>query len=120
MNALAAHDRVESRDPYPFAGRPDLQPAIERALRRVTDPEVSMSIVDVGLVYGVTVGERALRVEMTMTSAACPVTDVIVDEAWHELARVVPQEIELDIDVVWEPPWTPDRMSERGRRFMGW
>jgi len=72
MNALAAHDRVESRDPYPFAGRPDLQPAIERALRRVTDPEVSMSIVDVGLVYGVQVDERQVHVLVTMTSAACP------------------------------------------------
>ena len=117
----AATPRAPDRGaPFPYDGPETLRAPIAAALGRVIDPEVAMSIVDVGLVYGVTVGERALRVEMTMTSAACPVTDVIVDEAWHELARVVPQEIELDIDVVWEPPWTPDRMSERGRRFMGW
>jgi metal-sulfur cluster biosynthetic enzyme len=106
--------------PFPYEGPEELRPAIVAALGRVIDPEVAMSVVDVGLVYGVTLGERALHVTMTMTSAACPVTDVIVDEAWHELARVVPAAIELDIDIVWEPPWTPDRMSERGRRIMGW
>jgi metal-sulfur cluster biosynthetic enzyme len=106
--------------PFPYDGPEALRAPVVAALGRVIDPEVAMSIVDVGLVYGVTVGERALRVEMTMTSAACPVTDVIVDEAWHELARVVPEAIELDIDIVWEPPWTPDRMSARGRRAMGW
>jgi metal-sulfur cluster biosynthetic enzyme len=106
--------------PFPYDGPEDLRPAIVAALGRVIDPEVAMSIVDVGLVYGVAIDDRELRVTMTMTSAACPVTDVIVDEAWHELARVVPASIELDIDIVWEPPWTPDRMSERGRRIMGW
>jgi metal-sulfur cluster biosynthetic enzyme len=104
----------------PYEGPEGLRAAIVGALGRVIDPEVAMSIVDVGLVYGIVVDERELRVTMTMTSAACPVTDVIVDEAWHELARVVPSSIELDIEVVWEPPWTPDRMSERGRRIMGW
>jgi metal-sulfur cluster biosynthetic enzyme len=105
---------------FPYDGPEDLRAPILSALGRVIDPEVAMSIVDVGLVYGVVVDDRELRVTMTMTSAACPVTDVIVDEAWHELARVVPPSIELDIDIVWEPPWTPDRMSERGRRIMGW
>ena len=106
--------------PIPYEGPEELHGAILGALGRVIDPEVAMSIVDVGLVYGVAIDDRELRVTMTMTSAACPVTDVIVDEAWHELARVVPASIELDIDIVWEPPWTPDRMSERGRRIMGW
>ena len=106
--------------PFPYDGPEALRPAIVAALGRVIDPEVAMSIVDVGLVYGVAVDDRELRVTMTMTSAACPVTDLIVDDAWHELARVVPPSIELDIDIVWEPPWTPDRMSERGRRIMGW
>jgi metal-sulfur cluster biosynthetic enzyme len=106
--------------PFPYEGPETLRPAIVAALARVVDPEVAMSIVDVGLVYGVKVGTRDLRVTMTMTSAACPVADVIIDEAWHELARVVPESIDLDIELVWEPPWTPDRMSERGRRVMGW
>ena len=106
--------------PCPYEGPDHLRAAILGALARVVDPEIAMSIVDLGLVYGVTMDEGALHVTMTMTSAACPVTDLIVDEAWQELARVVPASIDLDIEVVWEPPWTPDRMSERGRRSMGW
>ena len=117
---MNVHANAAPATPFPYEGPDRLRAAIVAALGRVVDPEVAMSIVDVGLVYGVTLDERSLQVTMTMTSAACPVTDVIVDEAWHELARVVPHEIELDIEVVWEPPWNPDRMSERGRRVMGW
>jgi len=120
MNALAAHDRVESHDPFPYAGPVALRAAIEGALRRVVDPEVAMSIVDVGLVYGVDVSERQVRVLVTMTSAACPVVDVIIDDIWHELSRVLPASLAIDVELVWEPPWMPARMSARARAVMGW
>lgn len=120
MNALAAPDRIESAHPFPFAGPADLQPAIEAALRRVIDPEVAMSIVDVGLVYGVDVGARQVRVLVTMTSAACPVVDVIIDDIWHELSQVLPEALEIDVELVWEPPWMPARMSDRAKAIMGW
>jgi metal-sulfur cluster biosynthetic enzyme len=120
MNALAARDRIESGDPYPFAGPAELQPLIERALRRVTDPEIAMSIVDVGLVYGVEADERQVRVLVTMTSAACPVVEVIIDDIWHELSRVLPESLAIDVELVWEPPWMPARMSDRAKRIMGW
>jgi metal-sulfur cluster biosynthetic enzyme len=55
-----------------------------------------------------------------MTSAACPVTGLIVEEAQAELDRVAPPGVHVDVEVVWEPAWTPDRMSARGRAFMGW
>jgi len=106
--------------PFPYAGPPALQPAIADALGRVVDPEVALTIVDVGLVYGVDVDERQVRVRVTMTSAACPVVDVIIDDIWHELSRVVPESLAIDVELVWEPPWTPDRMSERAKRSMGW
>jgi metal-sulfur cluster biosynthetic enzyme len=120
MSAAGLRAPTELRDSFPYAGPAALQPAIEAALRRVIDPEIALSIADVGLVHGVDVDERQVRVRVTMTSAACPVVDVIVDDIWHELSRVLPPSLAIDVELVWEPPWTPERMSERARRAMGW
>ncbi len=79
-----------------------------------------MTIVDVGLVYGVAVSDDRVHVVMTMTSAACPVTDVIVDDVEAELDRVVPPQMQIHVELVWEPAWTTDRMSARAKAFMGW
>ncbi|QPF74010.1 metal-sulfur cluster assembly factor [Roseateles sp. DAIF2] len=106
--------------PFPYDGPEALREPVLAALRRVVDPEVAMSIVDVGLVYGVTIADQQARIRLTMTSPACPVADVILDEVEAELDRVLPQGIALDTQLVWEPPWSPERMSERARRFMGW
>jgi metal-sulfur cluster biosynthetic enzyme len=103
-----------------YVGPENLREPIARALRRVVDPEVALSIVDVGLVYGVTVTGDRLHAQLTMTSAACPVTDVILDDAATELERVVPPGMHVEIELVWEPPWTADRMSDRAKAFMGW
>lgn len=105
---------------YSYEGPEELRQPILAALRRVVDPEVAMSIVDVGLVYGVTVEAERVKVLLTMTSAACPVVDVIVDDACTELDKVVPVDQRIHVEVVWEPPWTTDRMSDRAKAFMGW
>lgn len=105
---------------YPYAGPEALRQPLLSALRRVVDPEVSMTIVDVGLVYGVTVTPERLHVLLTMTSAACPVTDVILDDIDAELSAVAPPGMAVDVELVWEPPWTTDRMSDRAKAFMGW
>jgi metal-sulfur cluster biosynthetic enzyme len=55
-----------------------------------------------------------------MTSAACPVVDVIIDDVGTELDKVAPADMAVDIELVWEPPWTTDRMSARAKAFMGW
>jgi len=106
--------------PYPYAGPEDLRGPLLAALHRVVDPEVAMTIVDVGLVYGVTVTPGRVHVLLTMTSAACPVTDLIVEEVQAELDKVVPDGMEIAVQLVWEPPWTTDRMSPRAKAFMGW
>jgi metal-sulfur cluster biosynthetic enzyme len=105
---------------YPYEGPDALQHPIEAALRRVVDPEVAMSIVDVGLVYGVTVDATRAHVRVTMTSAACPVADVILDDIRGELDRTLPHELAIDVELVWEPTWTTERMSARAKAFMGW
>ena len=106
--------------PYPYEGPEELRQPILEALRRVVDPEIAMSVVDVGLVYGVAVTPEKVHVKMTMTSAACPVTDAIFDDAESQLDRAVPPDLLVQLELVWDPPWTMDRMSERARRFMGW
>ncbi|MFZ5549439.1 MAG: metal-sulfur cluster assembly factor [Pseudomonadota bacterium] len=104
---------------FPYRGPEALRRPIEQALRRVVDPEVSLSIVDVGLIYGVVIDEAGAHVRLTMTTPACPVADVIIDDVEHELARVLP-EGRIVTELVWEPAWTPEMMSPLGRSFMGW
>jgi len=109
-----------SDSPYAYAGPEALRHPIEAALREVVDPEVAMTIVDVGLVYGVAVSDDRVNVVMTMTSAACPVTDVIVGDVEAELDRVVPPQFAFLFFLVLDPASTTDRMSERAKAFMGW
>ena len=106
--------------PFPYDGPPALHAPVLAALRRVVDPEVAMSIVDVGLVYGVTITPDRMHVLLTMTSAACPVADLIIEDVGNQLDLVAPLEMAVDVELVWEPPWTTDRMSARAKAFMGW
>jgi metal-sulfur cluster biosynthetic enzyme len=94
--------------------------AIREALRQVDDPEAGMNIVDLGLVYGIEVGEAGVRVEMTMTTAACPMTDMIVGQVRDAVTAAVPQGTAVSVDLVWDPPWTPERMSGIAREHFGW
>ncbi|MGV3570045.1 MAG: metal-sulfur cluster assembly factor [Ramlibacter sp.] len=105
---------------YPYEGPEELRAPIAQALATVVDPEVAMNIVDVGLVYGVTVRAGKVDVEVTMTSAACPVADVIVDDIEQALDTALPPELLIQVHLVWEPPWSSERMSASARRFMGW
>ena len=83
------------------------------ALRDVVDPELGVNVVDLGLVYGVTMGEDKIAViDMTLTSAACPLTDVIEDQARSALEGLVS---DLKINWVWLPPWGPENITEDGR-----
>jgi metal-sulfur cluster biosynthetic enzyme len=106
--------------PFPYSGPADLQQPIERALHAVVDPELALSIVDVGLVYGVTVADGKVHVVLTMTSVACPVTEMIVQDVEAELHRVVPDGLTIAVELVWEPAWSAERMSPAGKAFMGW
>jgi metal-sulfur cluster biosynthetic enzyme len=91
---------------------PDTEDVLE-ALRDVVDPELGVNVVDLGLVYGVTVSEdRVATIDMTLTSAACPLTDVIEDQAQSALDGLVS---DFRINWVWMPPWGPDKITEDGR-----
>ncbi|MBI5927125.1 MAG: metal-sulfur cluster assembly factor [Aquabacterium sp.] len=103
-----------------YSGDDAMLAPIIKALRRVVDPELSLSIVDVGLIYGISVMPDKVHVLMTMTSAACPVTDMLVDEVYDELAQLFPMEVDICVELVWAPAWTPERMSPRARALMNW
>lgn len=105
---------------YPYTGPDPLRQTITAALQRVVDPELALSIVDVGLVYGVTVTDAKAHVLLTMTSAACPVTDLIIEDIEAQLDRVVPSGMTIEVELTWAPPWSSDCMSESAKRFMGW
>jgi len=99
---------------------PDIE-TIRDALRCVADPEVGANIVDLGLVYRIEFANPGkLLVDMTMTSPACPMGGMIVDDAYAELHRILPDDCEVDIQIVWEPPWAPSMMSEKCRLRLGW
>src|SRR5690606_42038786 len=86
---------------------------ISEAMKDVVDPELGINVVDLGLVYGVHVDEHSNAViDMTLTSAACPLTDVIQDQTNGALEGLVNDVV---INWVWMPPWGPDKITDDGR-----
>jgi len=93
---------------------------VRAALKTVEDPEAGMDIVDLGLVYGIEAADERIRVEMTMTSPACPAAPYLVDEATAAIRAIAPDGVDVQVELVWEPPWTPDRMSDEAKTRFGW
>ena len=98
--------------PVERAGRPSIED-LEEAMRDVVDPELGINVVDLGLVYGIQESDGVAVIDMTLTSAACPLTDVIEDQA--RAALVGPFVDDIKINWVWMPPWGPDKITEDGR-----
>ncbi|MBC8088354.1 MAG: metal-sulfur cluster assembly factor [Phycisphaerae bacterium] len=88
------------------------------ALRRVKDPELNLNIVDLGLVYDVSVTGNAVHVDMSLTSPGCPSGPEIMGEAEQQL-RTLPGVGDVVVNLVWTPPWTPERIEPRVRAYMG-
>jgi metal-sulfur cluster biosynthetic enzyme len=99
--------------PAPPADEPALED-VEEALRDVVDPELGINVVDLGLVYGIDVDGGIATIDMTLTSAACPLTDVIEDQARYALVNSGLVD-DLRINWVWMPPWGPEKITEDGR-----
>ena len=84
------------------------------ALRNCYDPEIPVNIVDLGLVYGVTIDNHNVRVRMTLTAMGCPASAYLSHQV-KELIEKIPGVVSADVDIVWDPPWTPDKMSPAAR-----
>ncbi len=92
--------------------------AIEDSLKQCMDPEVPLSIVDMGLIYGINVSENNdVKIKMTMTTKGCPLHDTMVDDVTR-YTKKVPGVNNVQIDIVWDPPWTKDKMSDEAKAMM--
>jgi metal-sulfur cluster biosynthetic enzyme len=99
--------------PAPVAG-PSVE-ELEEARRDVVDPELGINVVDLGLVYGIQAENGVATIDMTLTSAACPLTDVIEEQARAALTGGAGLVEDIKINWVWMPPWGPDKITEDGR-----
>lgn len=90
------------------------------ALRTVIDPEVGENIVDLGLVYRVASAPGAVEIDITMTTPACPAAGAIAEEAEQAVQAAFAEPLAVKLEVVFDPPWTPERMSEGLRQRFGW
>lgn len=101
----------------PTSLEPALFDQVEEGLKDVIDPELGVNIVDLGLVYDLTWDDEndALVISMTLTSAGCPLTDVIEEQVAQSLDGIVER---FRINWVWMPPWGPERITDDGRDMM--
>jgi len=104
---------------YAPTPNPDIE-TLRDALRTVIDPEAGMNIVDLGLIYRIEATADAVSVDMTMTSPACPMGEMIVEEAESALRKVMPPELPLHVNLVWLPLWEPSLMSDEAKQHFGW
>jgi metal-sulfur cluster biosynthetic enzyme len=97
----------------PFAGAPTVSVTdVKDALRTVFDPELGMSVVELGLVYGIEVTGGAVGVTMTLTAPGCPIHDVMAEWVREAVLKVTGVE-RVDVTLTFDPPWTPDRIERR-------
>ncbi len=87
------------------------------ALKVVTDPEIGIDVVNLGLVYGVDIADSSVKVRMTLTSMGCPATGLIEFQA-KEAVGTVDGVDDVEVEFTFDPPWSPDRMTEEGRDML--
>jgi metal-sulfur cluster biosynthetic enzyme len=91
---------------------------VRLALRRVKDPELNLNIVDLGLVYDIAVDGATVTIDMSLTSPGCPSGPEIMTEAERQV-RSLPGVEDVVMNLVWSPPWTPERIEPRVRAYLG-
>jgi FeS assembly SUF system protein len=105
--------------PEPDAADPEFQEKVIEALKTVRDPEIPANLIDLGLIYELLVNrDGTVYVEMTLTTPSCPAAGALPDEVKSAIAGV-PGVKDVRVNVVWTPPWTPDRMSEEAKLELG-
>ncbi len=92
---------------------------INELLKEVIDPEIGVNIADLGLIYGIDYNEteKSIHIDMTLSTPACPLGDVIIKNARETIERYYP-EYKINIELVWEPQWSPDMVSDEGKAML--
>lgn len=91
---------------------------VKLALRRVKDPDLQLNIIDLGLVYGIAVEGSTVKIDMTLTSPACPSGPELMTNAENEVKSLEGVE-KVEVNLVWMPFWTPEKMEPRVRAYLG-
>jgi len=105
--------------PVPSGGNRALEAEVLAALKTVRDPEIPVNLVELGLIYNLAVGaDGVVRIEMTLTTPACPVAGSLPSQVQH-IVSLVPGVSVVLVKLVWSPPWTRDRMSDEARLELG-
>lgn len=91
---------------------------VKEALKDVIDPELGYNIVDLGLIYGITMKDALVDVVMTMTTPGCPATNYI-QEGTHQRLLAIDGVEDATVNVLWSPPWEPSMMSDDAKRYFG-
>ena len=119
-------DRVTTPAPTPTAVAADAssttgvvsEDQVKLALRRVKDPDLQLNIIDLGLVYAIAVDGSTVKVDMTLTSPACPSGPELMTNAENEI-KALPGVEKVEVNLVWMPFWTPEKMEPRVRAYLG-
>ena len=94
------------------------QDEVMDVLKQCYDPEIPINIVDLGLIYGVSIEGKTVNVDMTLTAPGCPMHSLIARDVKQKVESL-PEVEEAVVKVVWDPPWSPDRMSEEAKKKLG-
>ena len=123
--AVAATQRENAAPAAPIAAPtfdasepPPTVDQVKMALRRVKDPDLNLNIIDLGLVYDIAVEDRSVKVDMSLTSPACPSGPQLMGDT-ERAAKAIPGVAEVTVNLVWSPLWSPDRIEPRVRAYLG-
>ena len=107
----------EQQQPLSYAD-PVSVDQVKMALRKVKDPELNLNVIDLGLIYGITVDGGKVNIDMSLTTPACPSGPQIMGDV-ERMVKSVGGVTEVAVNLVWSPLWTPDRIEPRVRAYMG-
>jgi len=93
---------------------------IYKALQSVIDPEIGENLIDLGLIYGIAIQNNIATVTFTMTSYACPMSEIVIDSIHAAVSKVLNDGITPDLHLVWEPAWEPDMINAEAKKRLGW
>ncbi len=117
FDALAAGEVFQLDKNYGGLMKPDEDEVIKR-LKTVIDPELGINIVDLGLIYSMELEDTGITVTMTLTTPGCPMHNSMPGWVKKSLSDISP-DLKVDVKLVWQPPWTPDIMSDEAKRQLG-
>ena len=91
---------------------------VMKVLKECYDPEIGISLVDLGLIYDVEVKKDKVKIKMTLTTPGCPMHALMTEDVRHKV-KALKGVKEVNVELVWDPPWTPDRMSKEAKKTLG-